>query len=293
MLARNQLSTGAGRWHRSLPASYDQRVALYASVPTVAAELAARRTDVEVAVSLLEADGAALGRDVTTVPAELLVRGADVDIVAAPSEADVLSLDADLAWTGTVAAAEGDVALGAGVAWRGPAGLLAAPDGDVELLLLSLDFAASTASRVAAAQGDVVYLALPHGGGRGRGTAADGDGVVVVEAAATTAGWGSREAVFVAVPSAQDHGPGSGTVVAEEVGGTAARVAATAQLYVELVIVAVAAVAVAVKVALALLVQLGGRVAARHGAGGLWVRGGSARGGSVRGGGLGARCALR
>ena len=55
VLAGDKLSAGAGRRERSLTASYDQRVMLYASVPTVAAELAARGANVEVAISLLEA----------------------------------------------------------------------------------------------------------------------------------------------------------------------------------------------------------------------------------------------
>lgn len=276
MLAGNELSTGAGRRERSLAASYDQRVSLYASVPTVAAELAARGANVEVAVPLLKADGATLGRDVAAITAEFLVRGADVDIVAAASEADVFPLNADLTGTSTVSAAEGDVALEVGLSRRRSSRLLATPDGHVELLLFALDFAAAAASSVAPSKGDVVNLALPYAGRRRRGTAADGDRFIVVEATTTAAGRSSRECILVALSSTQDHGPSRRTVVAEEVGGTAAGIAAPAELYVELLIVAVAAVAVAVEVALALLIQLGGRVAARHGAGRLRVRGGSA-----------------
>ena len=61
VLASDQLSTGARRWHRALPAPYDQGVALDAAISAVATELAARGADVEVAVALLEANGASLG----------------------------------------------------------------------------------------------------------------------------------------------------------------------------------------------------------------------------------------
>lgn len=279
MLAGNELSTRTGRRERSLAASYDQRVSLYASVPAIAAELAARGADVKVAVSLLEANGATLSRDIAAVTAEFLVRGTDVYVVAAASETDVLPLDADLTWASAVAAAEGDVALEVSFSRRGSSRLLAAPDSHVELLLLALYFAAATASRVAASNGDIVYLALSYARGRGRGTAPHGNSIVVVEASTTASRWrwSSRESVLVALSSTQYHGPCSRAVVAEEVGGTAARVAAPAKLNVKLLIVAVAAVAVAVEVALTLLIQLGGRVAARHGARGLRMRGGSAK----------------
>jgi hypothetical protein len=205
------------------------------------------------------------------------VGSADIDIVTASPEADVFSVNADLTWAGAVTAAEGYIALEVGLSrWRAP-GLLAASDGDIELFLFALDFASSAASSIAPSKGDVVYFPLPYAGRWGWGTTANRNTIVVVEAATTAAGCCSGKRVFIPVSSTQDHGPSSRAVVAEEVGGTAARVAATAQFHVELLIVAVAAVAVAVEVALALLIQLGGRVAARHGAGRLWVRGASAR----------------
>ena len=207
------------------------------------------------------------------------MRGTDVDFFAAASEADIFPLNTDLTWASTVAAAEGDVALEVSLSWQGPSRLLAAPDGDVELLLLALDFAAATASSVAAPNGNVVYLALSYARRRGRGTATNGNSIVVVEAPTTAARrrWGSRKGVLVALSPTQYHRPCSWTVVIEKAGGTAAGIAAPAELYVKLLIVAVAAIAVAVKVALTLLVQLGSRVAARHGARRLRVRGGSAR----------------
>jgi hypothetical protein len=116
------------------------------------------------------------------------VRGTDVDVLAAASEANVLPLNADLTWSSAVAAAKGDVALEVGLSWRGSSRLLATPDGDIELLLLALNFAAATASSVATSNGDIVYLTLPYARRRGRGTATDGNSIVVVEATTTAAG---------------------------------------------------------------------------------------------------------
>lgn len=255
------------RWQTPLTASNRQGAPLSAGISAIAAELAAVGAKLKVAVTLLEANGAPLGGHIPTVAADLAARSMEVDIsTATASEAHILALSRGgcTAGRGAVAAAEDNVlALDLAELGHARARLLAAPDCDVGLVGLDLPGAAA-GGHVAVPDADVI--ALPHAGGRRRrAAAAHGAGVVEGVGAAGASG----KLVFA---RAHNHlaGRRASMVVAEEVGGAAAGVPAGAatQLKVELVVVALAAVAAAVEVALALLVQLGGRVAARRHGGG-------------------------
>lgn len=189
----------------------------------------------------------------------------EVDVVStAAPEAHIVVVhltrggSADRSHRGAIATAENDVV----ALWRAT-GLLAAFDGDVRLV----NVVSSSAARrgLAVTDADVVPLHAPHSRGRRRGTAS-GRAHIVVEAAAAAAGSCSREVVFITTP--QNHGASSRAVVvlAEEVGGTAPRVGASAasQLEVKFLVVAIAAVSIAVEVALTLLIELSGWVASRR-----------------------------
>jgi hypothetical protein len=255
------------RWGRETPLAVSNRqgAPLSAGVPAIAAEFSAVCAELEVTVTLLEADRASFSRDVPAVAADFAARGVEVDVVStAAPEAHIIVVhltrggSADRSHRGAIATAEDDVV----ALWRAT-GLLAALDGNVRLV----NIVCSSAARrgLAVTDADVVPLHAPHSRGRRRGTAPS-RAHIVVEAAAAAAGSCSRIVVLIA--ASQNHGASSRAVVvlAEEVGGTASgvRASAAAQLEVKLLVVAIAAVSIAVEVALSLLIELSGWVASRR-----------------------------
>lgn len=269
-LTSDQVTTIASRRRETpLATSNRQGAPFSAGVSSITTELSAVGTDFKIAVSLLEADGASFSRDVPAVAAHFTARSMEVDAIttAAASEAHLVPLRLALWWAAgrrTVSTAEDNV-FTFDLAELGLSGtrLLAASDGDIRLICLDLAGAAASRSIAVA---DVDVVPAPHAGG-GRGWTGAANRARVVESGRTAGASGE-----LVVSRADHHLPGrvgAVVVVVQEVGHTAPGVAATAstQLDIELLIVALAAIAAAVEIALALLIQLGGRVASRHGVG--------------------------
>jgi hypothetical protein len=213
---RNELSARPGRRKAPLTASDGQGAALSTRVTPIAAELTAVGSKLKVAISLLEADRASLGRDVPTMAADFAATSVDIDAISTPTapEAHVVVLNLTRSLAGPVTTAENDVfALNCAEFGLSGSRLLATADPNVRLVALKV--ARSTTYR---------GIEVPYAGGRWGWTAAAHRASVIVKAAAGTARSCPGEGIFFA---SMDHeGPRGRAVVvlAEEVGSTAPRV---------------------------------------------------------------------